>query len=75
MSHIKDKLQTLVESEGFEDSFQMLEEFVIESVVPGICMNKGCDYITDSEPDCTGGWCKVCDTNSVESLMILAGVI
>ena len=42
---------------------------------PAICMNEGCDYTTDMEPDQDQGWCEVCGTNTVASAAILAGVI
>jgi len=53
----------------------MLEEMGWDSVVPAICANKGCDYTTGMEPDQDRGWCEECRTNSVQSCLILAGVI
>lgn len=69
------KLDQLAEAEGFSDYMDLLEEFSIDSVCPGICMNPECDYTTEVEPDCTAGHCEVCGTNTVKSGMILAGVI
>ena len=44
-------------------------------IVPGICTTEGCDYTVGVEPDCVEGWCEACDTPSVQSCLILAGVI
>ena len=69
-----DKLQTLAaEYEASVD--ELLEEYGLDSVVPGICMNPGCDYSAEYEPDAREGWCEVCDTQSVASLLVLLGVI
>lgn len=68
------KIDTLIEQEGLTlDEF--MEEFGLESVVPGICMNDGCDYTTNVEPDSTEGWCENCETNTVRSGVVLLGII
>lgn len=69
------KLQTLVELEGFEDELEFGEAMLMDSVCPGICCNKGCDYTTSVEPDCTRGYCDSCGTQTVKSGLILMGVI
>lgn len=70
-----DKLQKLAEIEGFGDHMQLLEAFIMDSVCPGICMNPSCNYTDNVEPDSDSGWCEECNTNTVKSAMILAGVI
>ena len=70
-----DLLEKLAEIEGFDDSLEMLEEYGIESVVPGICTTLGCSYTTEVEPDCQEGWCEECQKGTVKSAMILAGII
>jgi len=52
-----------------------LESATIDSVVPGICTNEGCDFTAEYEPDQDAGWCEECDTGTVASALILAGVI
>lgn len=47
----------------------------MDSVAPGICMNDGCDYITEVEPDQSEGYCENCDTCTVTSALVLAGAI
>lgn len=64
---MSDKLQTLIEIEGFESIEEFGERYSFDSVIPGICMNDDCDYTTNVEPDCTNGWCEECRTCSVRS--------
>ena len=53
---------------------ELLEESVMDSVNCGICTN--CEaYVEPVEPDCTNGWCEECKTNSVQSALVLAGII
>lgn len=70
-----DKLQELTEIYGFEDPLNFLEDYITDSICPGICENEECDYTTEVEPDCTSGWCEECQSNTVVSGMILAGII
>ena len=69
------KLKTLAASEGFEGTLEFLEEFAMDCIVPGICMNEGCEYTGTNEPDCGEGWCEMCNTNTVRSGLLLAGII
>lgn len=69
------KLRKLAELEGFETVTELLEHACRDSISPGICMNDGCDYTSEYEPDQTEGWCEVCDTNTVKSALVLAGII
>jgi hypothetical protein len=54
---------------------EFIEEYALEDVVPGICMNPDCDFTADYEPDQREGWCEECHTGSVRSGLILAGII
>lgn len=69
------KLEQLAKIEGYKDSFSLLEDAITDSVCPGICTRKGCDYTTEVEPDCQDGWCEECETQTVQSALILAGVL
>jgi len=69
------KLKKLVELEGFDDDTDLIAAAVADSVCPAICMNDGCDYTTEMEPDQSQGWCEVCRTNSLKSALVLAGII
>lgn len=68
-----EKLDKLAELEGFGDGEELAEHFALPGVVPGICMNEGCDYTTDVEPDQQHGWCECCDSKTVKSCLVLAG--
>lgn len=69
------KLAKLIEIEGFETLDQMLQAVVADSVCPGICIDPGCNYTVEVEPDQDRGWCEVCGTQTVRSALILAGLI
>lgn len=70
----QDKLELLADVEGYESVQEMLEE-ATDSVVPAICMNEDCDYTEGMEPDQDEGWCADCETNTVKSCLVLAGII
>lgn len=69
------KLSTLTEDWGYESTFSLVEDYMDEGLMPAICMNEGCDYSTEMEPDQDRGLCECCGTNSVTSAAILLGVI
>ena len=69
------KLQKLLEIEGHDDSLAAAEAMVGDSVCPAICMNEGCDYTCEMEPDQDRGWCDECGTNSMKSGLVLMGLI
>ena len=69
------KLQKLVAIEGFDNDISLFEAAVSDSVCPAICMNDGCDYTAEMEPDQDRGWCEVCGTNSMKSALVLGNLI
>lgn len=69
------KAEQLAQDWGYEDEFEAAEELITDSVCPGICMNPNCDYSTEVEPDCSSGYCEECDTQSVQSLFIIMGIM
>ena len=62
----------LLEDEGMEE-MDFLENYVFESIVPGICPN--CGQTAMYEPDQNRGWCDNCETSSIVSGLILAGMM
>jgi hypothetical protein len=69
------KLNKLIEIEGF-DTFEELAEAVFsDSVSPAICCNPDCNYTCEMEPDQDRGWCDECHTNTMQSALILAEMI
>jgi hypothetical protein len=75
MMFIPTKLHELMVIEGFESVDELTEECMFDSLVPGICMTKGCSFTAEVEQDCMEGWCEVCDKGTVNSCAILLGVI
>jgi hypothetical protein len=71
----KAKLQSLVETEGFESLEQLLEAVITDSVCPAICIAEDCSYTCEMEPDQDRGWCEACGQNTMQSALILAGLI
>ena len=69
------KLDKLLDIEGYDNFGEMAAAVFSDSVSPGICMNDGCDYTTEVEPDQDRGWCEACSTNSVKSALVLAALI
>lgn len=68
------KLDDLLEAEGLSFD-EYISEYGSENVVPGICMNDGCDFTTNVEPDQQKGWCDDCEQETVCSGIILLGAI
>ena len=63
----------LAEIEGYGDEMEMLEAATFDSVAAGICTK--CGYSINVEPDCDDGWCEDCETNTVQSCLVLAGLL
>ena len=69
------KLQQLTHDYGFGEPSDMVEIAIMDGVCPGICMNEGCSYSTDVEPDQDHGYCEICCTQSVVSALVIMGLI
>ena len=68
-------LQEGLDAAGWESIEDAMEDSLF-GPGPGceaVCMNEGCDYTTEYEPDQTAGWCEVCGTGSCCSILVLAG--
>lgn len=68
------KLQEIANVYGMSVA-EFLDSHALEDVVPGICMNEGCDFVIEYEPDQKEGWCEECGTNSVTSALVLGGIL
>jgi hypothetical protein len=69
------KLARFVELEGYCEFADLAQAMVCDTLSPAICMNEGCDYHTEMEPDQTRGYCEACGTNSMQSALVLGGLI
>jgi len=72
---VQEKIKFLTELEGFTDEIEMMQEFIMDSLAPAICMNPDCNYTAHYEHDSREGWCENCNTNTVASIYVLMGVI
>ena len=77
MSDLRDhaKLKKLIEIEGYDSTEALMEAVFSDSVSPAICINEGCDYTCEMEPDQDAGWCDECRTNTMKAAPVLAGLI
>ncbi len=69
------KLDKLMEIGGYTNVTELLAACITDCVNPAICCNPGCDYTAEMEPDQDRGFCDECQTNSMKSALVLAGVI
>jgi hypothetical protein len=69
------KLAKLIETEGYNSLEELLEAVFSDAVSPAICMNEGCDFTCEMEPDQEAGYCEECHTNTMKAAPILAGII
>ena len=60
---------------GLRQLEQLAEAVLSDAVSPAICMNEGCNFTCEMEPDQDAGWCEECRTNSMHAALILAGLI
>ncbi len=69
------KLEKLAEIEGFTTVEDLLEAASYDGVSPAICINAGCDHTAEMEPDQDEGHCEECRTRTMQSALVLAGLI
>ena len=69
----KQKLDELIQIEGYSNTRDWLNDNMLSGTVEGICITKDCDYTTPVEPDQGRGFCEVCRTRTVKSGLVLAG--
>jgi len=72
---MKTKAQKLANEYGHDDIMDVCEEYIHDCGCPGICMNDGCDATYEYEHDQDKGWCENCNTGTVKSAMLLAGIM
>jgi predicted Zn-ribbon and HTH transcriptional regulator len=72
MSLPKYGIRDLALEYGYDDVLDLLEEYGMDSICPGICRN--CGYVDDVEPD-ADYVCHECGKGRMQSAMILVGVV
>lgn len=68
-------LNQLVHDWGYDTPEELVEDFIFDGVMPGICTTPSCGYSTEVEPDQDRGWCECCNANTVQAATVLMGVI
>ena len=69
------KLAKLLEIEGYDSIEELIAAILSDAVSPAICMNEGCDFTCEMEPDQDRGWCEECHTNTMKAAPVLAAII
>lgn len=69
----KNKLDKLIQLEGYSNTRIWLEDNMMSGTVKGICFTERCNYTAIVEPDQTHGFCEVCKMRTVKSGLVLAG--
>ena len=60
---------------NIDSTEELMEAVFSDSVSPAICMNEGCDFTCEMEPDQDAGYCEECHTNTMKAAPVLAGLI
>uniref|UniRef100_A0A6H1ZLG5 Uncharacterized protein n=1 Tax=viral metagenome TaxID=1070528 RepID=A0A6H1ZLG5_9ZZZZ len=66
-------IDILVDEYDADSADKLAMEYMMDSICPAICTK--CAAIYEYEPDCDAGWCGECNTNSVQSLLVLLYMI
>jgi hypothetical protein len=73
LSHVK--LTRLAQLEGFRTKEALLHIYIREITVPGICFRSDCDGIAEVARDERAGVCPTCGYNTVQSCLVISGLI
>ena len=68
-------LRTLAKRNGYPSVIELLKVAAVDNICPAICINEDCDYSSDLESDQEKGWCDECQANTMQSFLIIAGLI
>lgn len=66
-------VEILLDEYGCRDQTEFLEEYILESVVPAVCVE--CGATAEYEPDQDRGWCEMCDKGTMKSGLTLMDMI
>ena len=73
LSHVK--LTRLAQLEGFRTKEALLHTYIREVIVPGICFRPDCHGTAGVARDERAGLCPTCGQNTVQSCLVIAGLI
>jgi hypothetical protein len=63
----KAKLAKLIEIECYDSVEDLMGAVFSDSVSPAICMNAGCNFTCEMQPDQDAGYCEECHTNTMKA--------
>ena len=66
-------LNDLLQDYGYDEVTDFMNDYGLDSIVPGICVECGATY--EYEPDQARGWCECCESNTVKSGLVVLGII
>lgn len=73
-TNVAEKLAIIRGETGMTDE-ELMNQGVMDGVCWGICKKEGCNYTIEVEPDQTHGWCESCKSQTVQSVLIMFGII
>lgn len=69
------KLRRVANALGYDHPLNLLHRYLDKEIVPGICTNEICDCVTNVAAAEEIGHCPSCDTYTVASILVIAGII
>jgi hypothetical protein len=69
------KLRKLGKLLGFKTIDEMFDAAVTNTACPGTCINPWCEFFATVAPDERDGFCPNDSTNTVQSALVLAGLM
>jgi hypothetical protein len=72
---MEEKLAKLIDIEGYGDIAWLAQAILSDSVSPAVCINGGCSFTCEMEPDQNRGWWEECGVNSMASALVVARLI
>jgi hypothetical protein len=73
LSHVK--LTRLAQLEGFRTKEALFHIYIREIIVPGICSRSDCEGVAEVARDERAGVCPTCGHNTLQSCLVIAGLI
>jgi hypothetical protein len=66
------RLLTICEWWGYRDVPELIDRYLFDEVCPAICLQ--CGSVAQKDADARAGWCCHCDTDTMCSALVLAGI-
>jgi hypothetical protein len=66
------KLLLICERTGYWDVPELIDSSLFKDSCPALCLS--CGYVEHKDPETFAGWCPACDTDTMRSALVLAGI-